>query len=225
MIFREESRPPSPLVECPAPQVPATCHAGNAGRMSASPDDPRDQHEVIRLVHQERHQARPAERQRPQRPLRLTRPALVLRRVHDHDSVHEVSKRDLHLRRQARELAGGQVLQLPPEHAQALSCAPNSPLLTRCPGPGSPPARYRSIRARKSRWPAGSRCPSSASIHHRRTAVVSTVRSPVSRACANAASSSASYWTTISGTALAASTARIVAGVPAGRPAAAGSCC
>ena len=63
----------------------------------------------------------------------------------------------------------------------------------RCSCPGGPSPRYRSIRARKSCCPAGSRRHSSASIHHRRTVAVSTIRSPVSRACANAASSSASY--------------------------------
>jgi hypothetical protein len=59
--------------------------------MSACPDDPRDEHEIVRLVHQEGHQARMPERQGPQRPVRLTRPTLVLRRIHDHHGIHETS--------------------------------------------------------------------------------------------------------------------------------------
>jgi hypothetical protein len=167
----------------------------------------------------------PKGRVRSGRPLRLTRPTLVLRRVHNHDGVHEVRQRKLRLRRHSGELLAGQVLQLPPEQGQAPSCARNSSRVTRCSGPGGPSARYRSIRARNPRCPAGSRCHSSASIHHRRTAVVSTLRSPVSRARANAASSSFSYCATTSGTALAASTALIAAGVSAGRPATGGSWC
>src|ERR1022692_2378464 len=55
--------------------------------MSARPDDPRDQHEIVRLAYQEGHQAGLPEWQSPQRPLRLTRPPLVLRRIDNHDGV------------------------------------------------------------------------------------------------------------------------------------------
>ena len=134
-----------------------------------------DQNEIVGLVRQGRHQAALPEWQSPQRPLRLTKPTQVLRRVHNHDGVHEFRQRKLRLHLHSGELLAGQVLQLRPEQAQALSCARNYPRVTRCPGPGGPSERYRSIRARKPPCPAGSRCHSSASIHHRRTAMVSTL--------------------------------------------------
>src|ERR1700685_2684792 len=177
--------------------------------MSTCPDDPRDRHEIVRLVHQEGHKAGLPEWQGPQRPLRLIRPPLVLGRVDHHDGIHEGGQRELHSGWHSGELLAGQVFQLPSEQAQTPSCARNSSRVIRCSGPGGPSARYRSIRARKSRCPAESRWPRTASIHPRRTAVVSTVRSPTSRARANAASSSISYCASTSGTALAANAALI----------------
>ena len=78
--------------------------------MSARPNDSRDQHKIVRLVHQEGHQASLPERQGPQRPRGLTWPALVLRRVDNHDGVHKVGQRNLRRQWHPGKLPGGQVL-------------------------------------------------------------------------------------------------------------------
>ena len=85
-------------------------------RSVAEPLDPCDEHEFVGLVYQECHQALAArpERETAQRPGRLSWIALVLRRIHDDNSVKQLGQRSPGMRWEARDLVFGQVLQLPP---------------------------------------------------------------------------------------------------------------
>lgn len=101
----------------------AAYHGVPSGQRAARADDLLAQFGLLERAKSkhEGHQAGLPEWQGPQRPLRLIRPPLVLRRIDDHDGVHEVGQRQLHLGWHSGELLARQVLQLPSEQAQTPS--------------------------------------------------------------------------------------------------------